>query len=186
MNQPGTFAAQLTDFRMFLWRDALLLLVTLLLWWLTLRSAATATALSVATGIATGLCALQWHEWAHVLGALRAGAPIYPAQRWWHPFLFGIDHARCTREQFVGLSWPAFAATAIYLALFLLLLPRDTLTGQVALAIGVTASALTVLIEVPLAWRVAGGGPVPDLKLVQRPQPRDSARRQGTNQRVPR
>lgn len=159
--------AQLTDFQHFLWRDGVLVLGTVCIW-LTSDVAQLPSVAAIVLGAATAYCALQLHEWAHVGAGIRVRAPLHAARQWWHPFLYGLDQARCTREQFLAMSWPAFVATAFYLTAFLLWLPRDLLAGKVAFGIATIAASLTVLIEWPIAYRVWRGGSIPAIPLVSR------------------
>ncbi len=83
--------------------------------------------------------------------------------------MFSLDHTTNTREQFIAVSLPAFAATAVYLSLFLVVLPRDTLPGKTALVMGLVTASLTVLIELPLFARVYRGAKLPAVELFKRP-----------------
>ena len=152
------------SWRRFLWRDAVIVLLTVALWIgiLTFRLPA---AIEVICGLLTGLCALQLHEWGHVYGGLQAEAAIYPPRRLFSPFLFGIDNTHTTRAQFLSLTWPAFAATAAYILAFWFLLPHDQLAGRVAVTMGSISAALTVLIEFPIAGYVYRTGKIPNTAL---------------------
>jgi len=123
----------------------------------------------VACGLLTGLCALQFHEWGHLYGGLRSGATIYPPRRLTSPFLFSIDHTQTDRNQFLSLTWPAFTATAVYFLGFLFLLPHDQTAGKVALTMGSISTALTVLIEFPIAGYVYRTGKIPNTALFRPP-----------------
>ena len=116
------------------------------------------------------MCALQLHEWGHIWGALRSKADIYPPPHWWYPFIFSLDHTTNSREQFLFVSLPAFAATTIYISAFWFLLPRDQLAGQTALVMGSITASLTVIIEFPLFARVYFGGSLPPVELFSRPE----------------
>jgi len=106
------------DYHAFVWRDLVIVTVTIALWFAHSQSPLTGAA-GYACGILTGICALQLHEWGHIWGAFRSHADIYPPKHWWYPFLFSLDHTTNTRQQFLAVSLPAFAATVVYLSLFL-------------------------------------------------------------------
>ena len=144
----------------FVVRDALLLLLALSLWFLTL----TFPALAIPAAVTTGLIAFELHEWGHWFGAAKAHAVITPARSLFSPFLFNFDSKANSRRQFLAMSWPGFLATAVFLAIFQWGLPdthpATTLTRQV----GWGLAAVTIIIEIPLAlWTLAGGRipPVP-------------------------
>ena len=155
------------QFRPFLWRDLGLLTITIILWWAHGQSPLTG-APAYACGVLTGLCALQCHEWAHIWGAFRVRADIYPPQQLWQPFIFSFDHTTNSREAFMAVSLPAFAATAIYFALFVLWLPGAGLPGSIALIMGSITASLTLLIEVPLFVYVLVGNKVPPIEMFRR------------------
>lgn len=139
-------------------RDLSLLGLTVVLWAL----ATSVFALPAAIGAA--LCAFQFHEWGHYLGGLRVNAQMEPARVWWSPFLFRFEVAANTRQQFLQMSWPGFAATALFLGVFFLLLPDAHPATALTRTLGAALAALTVIIEVPIAlWTLAGGKtpPVP-------------------------
>lgn len=167
-DQPNPNGPNFADYRRFLWRDGCIVTITLALWIANSQSPLD-DALGYACGVFTGICALQLHEWGHILGAFRSRADIYAPKHWWHPFLFSLDHSTNTRAQFLAVSLPAFAATAIYISAFVLFLPRDTLAGKTALIMGGVTASLTVLIELPIFARVYRGGMLPAVELFKRP-----------------
>ena len=153
----------MTGYRFFLIRDLLILMVTLLLW----VSQPAGDYAQIITGGLTGLCALLLHEHGHLLGAWRVRATVHPAPRW-SPFIFNLNPGENTRAQLLSTSYWGFAATGVYLVLFLLVLPTHTLAGFVALCIGLLLASLTVVIEFPIAWRMARGYALPDLSIVRK------------------
>ncbi len=155
------------DYHAFAWRDLIILVAAIGFWIANAISPLTGLP-AIACGVLTGICALQFHEWGHIWGGVRCKADIYPPPRWWYPFIFSLDHTTNTREQFLYLSLPAFAATAIYISLFWLLLPREQLAGQTALIMGSITASLTVIIEFPLFARVYFGGSLPPVELFSR------------------
>ena len=160
-------APSFADYHAFAWRDLAILLAAIAFWIANSITPLTGAA-AIACGIFTGLCALQFHEWGHVWGGLKSNADIYAPPRWWYPFIFSLDHTTNSREQFMYLSLPAFAATAIYISAFWLWLPREQLAGQTALIMGSITASLTVIIEFPLFARVYFGGSLPPVELFSR------------------
>jgi len=158
------------DYKSFAIRDLVIVVAAITLWISNGITPLTGV-LAIACGILTGLCALQFHEWGHIWGALRSGADIYPPPHWWYPFIFSLDHTTNTREQFLYVSLPAFAATAIYITAFWLWLPREQLAGQTAVVMGSITASLTVIIEFPLFARVYFGGSLPPVELFSRSKP---------------
>ena len=167
--QSATASPNFADYQAFLWRDLVIVTITAILWFAN-SIAPLSGAAGYACGVLTGICALQLHEWGHVWGAFRCRADLYPPAHWWHPFMFSLDHTSNSRAQFLAVSLPAFAATAVYLTGFLTLLPRDTLAGKTALIMGLVTASLTVLIELPLFAKVYRGGKLPPVELFKRPQ----------------
>ncbi len=157
----------LADYRQFLYRDLCIVGITISFWWINGLQELTGAA-AVLCGILTGVCAMQLHEWGHIWGASRSGADIYAPRHWWYPFMFSLDHTTNSREQFLAVSIPAFAATAIYATAFWAALPREQLAGQTALIMGCVTASLTLLIEVPLFIRVYRGGALPPVELFSR------------------
>ena len=146
--------------RRLLLRDLLILALTVIAWML----APTLPQLAMPAAIGAGICAFQFHEWGHFLGGTVAGARMTPAQVLWSPFLFRFDASGNTRHQFLHMSWPGFAATAVFLAVFAGLLPDTHAATGLTRQIGQGLAAVTVVVEVPLAlWTLAGGRipPVP-------------------------
>jgi hypothetical protein len=76
-------------------------------------------------------------------------------------FLFQFDSDRNSREQFLRMSMGGFVASVAAIVFLLLVLPLHATSGRIAMllvAIGVVA---TFILEVPVAWRVAHGAPIP-------------------------
>lgn len=155
------------DYRRFLWRDLCIVLVTVSLWWMNSQQELVGAS-AILCGVLTGFCALQLHEWGHIWGAFRSRADIYAPRYWWHPFMFSLDHTTNSRAQFLAVSLPAFAATALYISVFWMVLPREQLAGLTALIMGSVTASLTLLIELPLFVRVYRGGDLPPVELFSR------------------
>ena len=150
-------------YRAFLVRDSVILILTLALW----ATALPTQAGQIVTGVLTGICALLLPEYGHLIGAIRSGATITPAPIW-SPFIFNLDPGENQREQLLATSYSGFAATALFLIVFAILLPKATLAGQLAWYIALLLATLTVVIEFPIAWRIATHRSVPDLSIIRR------------------
>lgn len=145
----------LRDWSPFLVRDGLLFGLALMAGAAAMGSAPAHTALAVATGVLVGLAAYLLHEWAHLLGALAARARVHRPARWWSPFLFSFDSRENSIRQFLAMTLPGFAATAVYVWGFVEFLPRATLWGETAWRVGLGLALLTLVVEVPIAlWAV--------------------------------
>jgi ribosomal protein S18 acetylase RimI-like enzyme len=146
-------------------RDLALVAAALALWAADARvrgdGGALATPLAVATGGLTALAGYLAHEWGHLTGAWLGGSIVHPAASPASVFLFRFDVDRNDRRQFAWMSLGGFAATAVVVALLLIVLPRDALAGQVALGLTAAGVLATAALELPPFFRVLAGGPLP-------------------------
>lgn len=146
-------------------RDLLLLVVTLAMWALDASLRATQdgspAALAFATGAMTALCGFLAHEWGHLLGARFGGSVVYPSRRATSVFLFRFDSDRNDRTRFLWMSLGGFVASAVAVTLLLATLPLAAASGRVALTLVALGVLATFVLEVPVAWRVARGAPLP-------------------------
>jgi hypothetical protein len=146
-------------------RDLAIAAATLGLWALDARlrgaGGGLAAAVAIVTGALTAVCGYLAHEWGHLAGALSAGAVVHPGERATSLFLFRFDSSRNGREAFLRMSYGGFAASALAVVALLALLPLRALSGQVALALVALGVGATFVVEVPVAWRVARGAPLP-------------------------
>lgn len=143
-----------------LYRDLLILLLTLVAWGM----ATTSPELALPAAAGAGFCAFQFHEWGHWLGGRWAGAVMAPARVLWSPFLFQFDSRANTRRGFLHMSWPGFAATALFISFFEGVLPEGHVSTPLTRDIGRVLAGITVVVELPLAlWTLFGGRipPVP-------------------------
>lgn len=115
-------------------------------------------------GLLTVYCGFSLHEWGHVLGARLSGATIYPARSLLAPFLYNFDAQANLPRQFLATSVTGFAATGLFVAVYLWMLP-DTGAGLIAQRGALLLATLTVVFEFPIAIAVAFGKAVPDLRL---------------------
>jgi hypothetical protein len=146
-------------------RDAAIVAATLALWWLdaATRAGGGLAALLVAAlaGAMTAYCGYLVHEWGHLLGALSARSVVHLPESVLSVFLFQFDSDRNGREQFLRMSMGGFVASIISIAFLLAVLPLQATSGQVALGLVVLGVVATFILEVPVAWLVAHGAPIP-------------------------
>jgi hypothetical protein len=67
------------------------------------------------------------------------------------------------------MSLAGFAATAVFLAAFLLWMPQDQQAGRIALRAAIFLAGLTVVIEFPIFFRTLFGTRVPRTGLFKGP-----------------
>ena len=152
---------KMRPFRLFAVRDFLILSIAVSLWiYLT-----DGVMSQVVTAVLTGLSALLFHEWGHLLGAYRCGAVVHRAPSLFSPFLFDLDSQQNTRAQFLMTSSTGFIATSLFLFFFVLFLPLDTLAGRLTLYIGLGLASLTIFIEFPIAWLVYRKQKIPKVEI---------------------
>jgi len=159
-------------FRHFVIRDATILIATVLAWWGSVAAepqSSLASALSIAAGIGAAVCAYNLHEWGHLVGAHLTRSVYVPAKRIFSPFLFSYDAERNTRNQFVVMSLAGFAATAAFVAAFVLWMPQDQQAGRIALRGGLVLAGLTVIIELPIFFTALFRNKVPRTGLFDGP-----------------
>jgi hypothetical protein len=146
-------------------RDALILVATLALWRLDakMRASGGLPALLVAAlaGAMTAYCGYLVHEWGHLLGALSGRSVVHMPPSVFSVFLFQFDSDRNSREQFLRMSMGGFIASAAAIAVLWMALPLDACSGQIAMFLVVLGVVATFILEVPVAWRVARGAPIP-------------------------
>ena len=139
-------------------RDAALLALVWLAWG-RIDGASDAYQLGLAVG--TVAIAFVGHEWGHWVGGRIAGARLDPSRSVLSPFLFRFARSNSTR-QFVIMSLGGFVASAVAVALLVMLLPSDTFATRVThvlVALGVLA---TFVLEVPELVRVVRSGRFPE------------------------
>lgn len=144
-------------------RDLAVLSATACAWVLDaqLSDGAARTGAAVVAGGLTALCGYLFHEWGHYAAARWAGARVVPARGAGSLFLFRFDCEAGDRRQFLAMSAGGFVASAVAVVLLLALLPLDTLSGRIALGLVALGVLATLVLEVPVAWRVARGAPLP-------------------------
>ena len=138
-------------------RDAAVVAATLAVW----RIEGGGTATAVGAGVLAALCGYLVHEWGHLGGAWLSGSVVHLPESVFSTFLFHYDSDRNRREQFLAMSCAGFVATGLVVALFVAVLPLDSLAGRVALGLTALGVLATVVLEFPPAWRVLRGGSIP-------------------------
>jgi hypothetical protein len=118
-------------------------------------------AIGVTAGVLATVAGYLAHEWGHLTAALASGSVVHLPERIASVFLFNYDVTRNGRRQFLLMSCGGFIASTLVIALFFLVLPLDTLAGRVTLVLTLLGVAATFILEIPPAWRVYRGGPMP-------------------------
>ena len=146
-------------------RDLLVLAVTLLLWAWTRQMEQVGGTLHVIvaclTGALTAFSGFLGHEWGHLIGARLAKGIYAPPDSVLSIFLFRFNSDLNTRQQFVSMSMGGFVSSILIVALLFSLLSFDRLADQVALSLTILGVIATFILEVPDAWKVHKGAPIP-------------------------
>jgi hypothetical protein len=116
---------------------------------------------ALAAGITTVLVGYCGHEWGHLTGAVLAGSKVYAPHNLSALFLFHFDTRLNSPKQFLSMSAGGFAVSIIFFIVLLAVLPLNTLAAIVALSISVIGLIATAITELPVAWRVSQGAPLP-------------------------
>lgn len=159
-------------FRGFAIRDLSILVLTVGTWaWsLTVEPGSSLYgALSILAGAGAAICAYNFHEWSHLLGAHLTDSVYVPAKRLYSPFLFAYDADENSRHQFLVMSLAGFAATAIFVLAFLLWMPQAQQAGRIALRSALVLAGLTVVFEFPIFFRALFGSKVPKTGVFKGP-----------------
>ena len=131
--------------RFYALRDGVVAAVVLLCWW----GAQSIETLGIIASVGLGVMAYLFHEWAHLLAAMRQKASIEFATRWYAIFLFNMRTATISKRAFLDISFAGFFATLLSL-LFFLWLPHSNVQA-VALLLAQCLAALTLIFEAPIA-----------------------------------
>lgn len=116
---------------------------------------------AIAAALLLTLCGVVVHEWGHLLGAWCRRARVAYAATPFSLLLFRFDSARNDRRQFLAMAYGGFAASLAYLLLMLTVLRWRYYADALALALIALGVLATLVLEVPLAWRVRRGAPLP-------------------------
>ena len=126
-------------------RDAVIVAVTLLSWW----GSQSIETLGIIAGVGLGMSAYLFHEWAHLLAAIRQKASVEFATRWYAIFLFSMRSGMISKRAFFDISFAGFFATLLYLLFFLSLPPSNV--QAVALLLAQCLAVSTLILEAPIA-----------------------------------
>jgi hypothetical protein len=128
--------------------------------WLLLVERGGGMALNVVVGLMTVVAGYLAHEWGHLIGAwTRKSRVVIP--KWTSPFLFNFDVARNTNRQFNAMAMGGFIASIVFVVLIAATLPMHLLASKIAASLTVIGVIATLILEVPTAWRVFRGAPLP-------------------------
>jgi hypothetical protein len=142
----------------FLFRDGAIILATGALWAFVDGAG---VAFQVFVAVMTALCGYLVHEWGHLFGCWFRRSRVEIPARATSLFLFNFDVGCNDRRQFNAMAMGGFIASTVYVILLAMLLPLELLAGKVAMALAVIGVAATFIFEVPTAWRVFRGAPLP-------------------------
>jgi hypothetical protein len=146
-------------------RDAMLVAASILLWQFSHQLDAVGSAWRVPVAILAGVmipvAGFLAHEWGHLIGARAGGSTVHMPKGVLTLFLFDYRAAENSRAQFLKLSCGGFVASGLVVALLLAVLSFDHLADLTALGLTLLGVIATFAIELPPAWRVYRGGPLP-------------------------
>lgn len=135
-------------------RDAALVVLALLTWWLLSPYSAApgplADFLGVVLGAGLGFCAYTAHEWGHIAGGWLSRSVMRPGTSLKSFSNFVYDSKQNNRAQFLLMSIMGFIPTGIAVWLFYTALPEAELATQVARGIILFLVLLGVVLELPL------------------------------------
>jgi hypothetical protein len=144
MSAFGRFAA----------RDAAIIAIVALAWWMLVSVSAgeglLADLVGVVLGLGFGLCTFLLHEWGHLLGALATRSRVLPPDRLGSGYLFSFDSQANSRSQFLVMSFSGFVVTGLAIVCALGPLHEPLLAARVARGAIAFLASLTVFIEFPL------------------------------------
>lgn len=101
------------------------------------------------------------HEWGHLLGALSRGSRVELPPTLAAVFLFKFDSDQNDRRQFLAMSMGGFIASIIAVALLAGMLDMSYWADRIAMGLVVLGVIATFILEVPGAWKVYKGAPLP-------------------------
>lgn len=138
-------------------------LALILLWaaadtWYTVSGLLIANVLNVVTALVAGSwLASLIHEWGHFTGArlAKSYSPIVPEVK--GVFMFGFNHAKNNRNQFLAMSLGGPIANWSLVLAILLLIPIDNLGRAALLGIAVARAISVCIFELPIINRVMNG-----------------------------
>lgn len=117
--------------------------------------------LAILAGALVAVSGYLAHEWGHLLGALSRGSRVELPPQLAAVFLFKFDSDRNDRRQFLAMSMGGFISSILVVALLLSLLDLHYWADRIALGLVVLGVIATFILEVPGAWKVYKGAPLP-------------------------
>jgi hypothetical protein len=155
----------------FLARDAVVIGVAVLVWWLvaerSLGSGMAADLSGFVAGLLVGVSAFVLHEWGHAVGGFATGSVLHVNHDLRSPFIFSFDTRRNTLSQFVIMSLGGFVATAVLVFSFYRWLPDGLLATRVACGAALFLAFLGVVLELPLFVFALASRSVPTVAAVK-------------------
>jgi hypothetical protein len=134
-------------------RDASIIAVALVAWWLVAGLSSGEDALGDFTGFVAGLLlgatGFVLHEWGHLLAALATRSAVEPSESLRSSFIFSFDSQSNSLGQFVVMSLGGFVVTAAVVWSFYAYLPDDLLASRVARGAALFLAFLGVSLELP-------------------------------------
>lgn len=115
----------------------------------------------VAVAATTFLVNYFCHEWGHLLGSKLAGSVCHPANTLKTFYLFHFDTQRNSVRQFLAMAAGGLVASTLLLPFWWVVLPLHTAAGIAAMALIALGYLATLATELPVAWRIARGAPLP-------------------------
>jgi hypothetical protein len=114
-----------------------------------------------AAAVSTFLVNYFCHEWGHLLGTRLAGGVYHPSNTLKTFYLFHFDTQRSSTRQFLAMAAGGIGASTVLLPLWAIALPLHAAAGIAAMALLVLGYIATLATELPVAWRIAHGAPLP-------------------------
>lgn len=110
----------------------------------------------IAGSVITGIL----HEWGHYAGARLAGSATQVLKKpVGYFFMFNFPFDRNDRRQFLWMSWGGIVVPWLLVVLTAMLVPIDTASRTMLLAVFVTRAAQVSFFEVPVARRARNNDP---------------------------
>ncbi len=109
----------------------------------------------LAATIVTGIL----HEWGHYAGARLAGSATQALEKpVGYFFMFNFPFDQNGARQFLWMSWGGILMPWVLVALCVGLVPMDTASRAILLAVFISRAVQVSFFEIPVAWRTSSGG----------------------------
>lgn len=122
---------------------------------------------ALAAAVSSYLAGYFGHEWGHLLGARLAGSACHPANKLTAFWLFRFDTKLNSTRQFLAMAAGGLIASTVLLVFWFAVLPLDTFAGIAAIGLILLGYVATLITELPVAWRIAHGAPLPQGALFE-------------------